>query len=137
MSAAMGKDGMITFDASTVPPAYIDTWTLTGGIGTAEITAFGNSAKQFAPTLREWSVVASGTLDHTDTKQDAVLDLLAATSTPSAVALRLYDGSSAASTCYWGGAAYLTGVNVGSNVADKVAVTYNFQGTSGLYYITT
>ena len=132
MAAAMGKDGRITFDDTTTPPAYMDNWTLNGDIGMAEITAYGNSSRAYGHTLRGFTVSAAGTLDKADTKQDAVLDMFASTSTLTAVTLRMYD-----STSYWSCSAFPSGFTVNSQVGDKVAVSYNFQVTGNLTYITT
>lgn len=127
MAAKMGKDGFISIAGTTERPAYIDNWTLNAEIGTVEVTAFGESARSYVSTLRGWSVTCGGTLDKSDTDQDAVLDLIAATSSPSAVSLRLYDSSS-----YWSGSGYLTSVSINSQVGDKVALTFNFLGSSNL-----
>jgi len=132
MAAAMGKDGFISIDGTTTKPAYIDSWSLNPAIGTAEVTAYGDSAKAFISTIREWTVTCGGTLDKSDAKQDAALDQFASTASSTSWTLRLYD-----STSYWTGSAYLTGATINSQVGDKVSVTYNFQGTGDLSYITT
>ena len=132
MAAAMGKDGFISLDGTTVKPAYVDTWALSPGIGTAEVTAYGDSAKAFVSTIREWSVRCGGTLDRSDAKQLAVINDFESTATSTSMTLRLYD-----STSYWTGSALITSANINSSVGDKVSFTFNFQGTGNLSYITT
>lgn len=132
MAAAMGKDGFISLDGTTTKPAYVDSWALTGGIGTAEVTAYGDSAKAFVPTIREWSVTCAGALDRSDAKQLAVLNDFESTASSTTMTLRLYD-----STSYWEGTGLITGETINSAVGDKVSFTFNFQGTGNLSYITT
>ena len=145
MSARFGKDGFISFDSSsgagtTATPTYIDTWQLNSKQGLAEVTAFGNKWKNFYPTVREWSVTASGNLDKSTTYQQGAVLLPMLDSSTSynsgsypmrSVYVRLYE-----STCYWQGKAKLMEVKVGSAVAGNVAVTYTLQGTSSLTYTT-
>ena len=132
MAATMGKDGFISLDGTTVKPAYIDSWSLSPSIGTAEVTAYGDSAKAFVSTLREWTVTCGGTLDRSDAKQLAVLNDFESTASSTTMSLRLYD-----STSYWSGTALITGATINSAIGDKVSVTFNFQGSSNLSYITT
>jgi len=133
MAATMGKDGFISVDGTTGSPLYIDTWSLSAGIGTAEVTAYGDSAKGFVSTLREWSVTCGGTLDRADTTgQVTILDNFESTASSTTVSLWLYD-----STSHWEGVGFPTGVTVNSAVGDKVSVTFNFQGSSNLSYVTT
>jgi len=137
MAAAMGRDGFVSFgdggatDGTTESVAYLDSWTLNASIGTAEVSPYGADSKEFLQTLRDATVTAAGTLDKGSTEQEHVLSHFD-TTTHGLVYLRLYD-----STSFWLLKAYATGVTVGSNVGDKVAVSYTFQGTSNLDYITT
>ena len=132
MAAVMGKDGFISLDGTTVKPAYVDSWTLNTNIDTAEVTAFGDSAKAFVSTLRSWTVTCSATLDRSDAKQLAVINDFESTASSTTMALRLYD-----TTSYWSGSAYVTNATVNSQVNDKVTVNFNFQGSGALSYITT
>lgn len=146
MAARFGKDGYISFDSSSGggtanKPTYIDSWALTAKMSLTEVTAFGDKWKKFAPTVREWSVTASGNLDKGSTdQQGAVLLPLLDSSTSynstvypmRSVYLRLYE-----STAYWAGMAKLAEFKVGSQVGSNVSVTYTLQGTSALNYITT
>jgi len=132
MAAAMGKDGFISLDGTTVRPAYIDSWNLNPEIGTAAVTAFGDAAGSFVSTIRNATITAGGTLDRSDSQQLALLQRFETTASSTAVDLRLYD-----STSYWSCSALITGASINSQVADKVAVSYNFQVTGNLSYITT
>ena len=133
MAATMGKDGLISIDGTTGAVTYIDSWSLSPSIDTAEVTAFGDSAKAYVSTLRGWTVTASGTLNRADTTgQLVVLNDFESTATNTALAFRLFD-----STSYWSGSAFVTGQTVNSQVGDKVTVSWTFQGTGNLSYITT
>jgi len=133
MAATMGKDGFISVDGTTGKPVYIDTWTLNAEIGTAEVTAYGNTSKAYVSTLRGWSVTCGGTLDRSDTTgQVVILNDFESTATSTTLSLWLYD-----STSHWQGEAYVTGETINSSVADKVTVSWTFQGTGNLTYVTT
>jgi hypothetical protein len=122
MAAYRGADGSVTIAGEAV--AYIDSWSLAPEIGTAEITAFGNSSR-----LRGWSGSFTGTLDRTDTDQADLIDQFE-DGTLGNIALRLQTTAAA----YWGGTVRLTGMNVNSAVADKVSITFNFIGNGNLSY---
>jgi hypothetical protein len=132
MAATMGRQGFVSFDGTTTAAGLIDSWSLSPAIGTAEITAYGNNSKAFVSTIKEWTVTAGGTLDKTNTQQNTIFQKLDSTSAATAASLRLYD-----STSYWAGSAFITSYNVNSQVGDKVSVTFNFQGTGDLSYVTT
>jgi len=132
MAAAMGKDGFISLDGTTVKPAYIESWSLSPAVGLADVTGYGDSAKAFVSTLREWTVTCAGTLDRSDAKQLAVLQHFETTTSSTTVTLRLYD-----STSYWTGTAFIATATINSAVGDKVGLTFNFTGSSNLSYITT
>jgi hypothetical protein len=144
MAARTGKDGFITFGTSssgagssggtTEKPTYIDSWSFTADVAMTEVTAFGDYYKQFQPTVRGWTGSAGGTLDRSSTDQQvlALLKNIDTTQAPMSIFVRMYE-----TTAYWFSKANLTGVTVNSAVADKVSVTYNITGTTGLSYITT
>lgn len=139
MAAYRGRDCDVLI-GTTGQVAYMDSWTYNGAIGTAEITGYGADSKEFGQTLREWSGSIAGTLDRSDTDQADLLDQFE-DGTLASVSVRLYTLSTGtvAGTSYmeyWGGAVKMTGVTVGSNVADKVAVSFTFQGTSNVSYTT-
>lgn len=156
MAARFGKDGYIAFDSSSgigttsssgsfgttqsYIPTYIDTWQLNAKQNLAEVTAFGNKWKNYYPTVREWTVTASGNLDKGSTayQETVLLGMLDNSSSYNSgaypmrtVYLRLYE-----STCYWQGKAKINEIKVASQVAGNIAVTYTLQGTSSITYTT-
>ena len=124
MAAAVGRDGTISVAGATSAPTYIDSWTLNGEIGVADITAFGDASRTRANTIRDWNVTCNGTLDQSNDDQLRIHALVTSTSDPGNVALRLYDQSAA----YWSGNSRLASFTINSAVADKVNITWNFQG---------
>jgi hypothetical protein len=151
MSVRMGKDGFISFDSSsgttgatsgagtTQKPTYIDSWTLTENLGMAEVTAFGDQWRKYQPTVKGYTVTASGNLDKgsTELQGAALMPQLDATTNYTALAgyntiLRLYE-----STAYWFGKARLQNVKISETQTGNIAVTYTLAITSGLQYITT
>ena len=118
MAATVGKDGDVKIGAATV--AYMDAWTLTPNINTPEITAFGDAARVFSSALRDANVTFSGTLDRSDTDQADLMDQFE-DGTLADIAVRLYT----AAASYWSGNVRLTGQTVNSQIADKVAITWN------------
>jgi hypothetical protein len=140
MAAQMGKDGFISFattstggtTGTTEKPTYIDSWSLNPDINLSEITAYGDLTKKYYPTLLGWTASANGTLDKASTEQQnlALLGMVETTGTMYTVWVHFHD-----STGKWIGQSLLTGVTVNSQVGDKVGVSYNFQGTSGLAYV--
>lgn len=135
MAAYMGKDGFVSLLGDTEAGAFIDSWSLTAGIGTAEVTAFGDNSKAFIHTIREYTASISGTYDRTDTHQDPFMDNFDTTS-QAAVSFRFYPGgSTGGSTEYWSGTALPTGLTINSAIADKVSWSGELQGTSDLSYV--
>lgn len=146
MAARAGRDGFIGLASSSSGSAvgttermlYIDTWSVNPTVSVSEVTGFGDTFKQFQQTVRGWTGTASGTLDKASTEEQNLALLsqfdvnLNSTSFPRALYVRLYE-----STAYWVGKCNLTGISVRSAVADKMAVTYSFTGTTGLSYVTT
>lgn len=132
MAAAMGKDGFVSLGGNSTAVTYVDSWTITPSIGTAEVTAYGDSAKAFISTLREWTATVSGTLDMSSTDQVYVMDDFKSTASSTSFELKLYDRT----TCFWSGSVLPTGASVNSAVGDKVSFTWNFQGTGNLSYTT-
>ena len=128
MAAMAGKDGKVTVGADTV--GYMDSWSINPGIGTAEITAYGDSAKAFGSTLREWTVTFSGTLDRADVRQAALMDQFEDGSIAD-VAIRCYTSTT---PNYWSGNVRLTSQTVNSQVGDKVSISWTAQGNGALSY---
>ena len=136
MAVYMGRNGQISITASSSGHvSYVDSWTLNGTVGTADITAYGDSAHAYAHTLRDATATITMTMDRTDTDQVTLFDQFE-DGTLGAIALRLYSGASAASSEFWAGQALFTGLTVNSNVGEKVSVSLNAQFTGGISYWT-
>ena len=127
MGAMVGKDGSVKVGDSAL--GYIDSWSLTPTIDTAEVTAYGDTTKVNVQTLKSWAAEVSGTLDKVDAQQAALLDQFE-DGTLSAVDLKLYTGAST----YWQGSAVLTGGGITSTVGDKVSVNFSFTCGGALSY---
>jgi hypothetical protein len=132
MAAAMGKDGFVSWGGNTTAVAYVDSWTISPSLGTADVTAYGDSARAFISTLREWTATVSGTLDMSSTDQSYVLNDFTSTATSTSFEIRLYDRT----TCYWSGSVLPVSAAINSQIGDKVTYTMNFQGTGNLAYTT-
>jgi hypothetical protein len=126
MAALMGKDGSISIGANVV--GYMDTWSLNANVGNADITAYGDPVRNYAYTIKEWSGSCAGTLALADAQQ---ITLLAQASTAAFATVALRFNVTTGPT-YWGGTAYVKGYNVGSDVGNKVSLSFNFQGTGNL-----
>src|SRR5271157_3845739 len=117
MSALMGKDGSFALAGGIV--GYIDAWALKATIGAAEITQYGDPARNYANTIKEWSGTLSGTLSRADANQLTLLNqaegaVLAGTTVKLCTTTSL--------STYWGGTAWIKGYNAGSDVTNKVSV---------------
>lgn len=127
MAAYTGKDGYVTVAGSTA--AYIDSWTLNTSVGTADISAFGDSAHAYEQTLRDANVSITGTMDRSDVEQAALMDQFE-DATLANIAIRLYTQNAN----YWSGNVKLTGMTVNSAVGDKVSITWTGVVTGALAY---
>ena len=125
MGAIKGKDGSAR--VGSVYISFIDSWTLTPTINTAEVTQYGDKTQVNCQTLREYDIEVSGTLDTTDVQQKALLDQLMDNGTDGSTMLRLYTDNTA--SAYYAASAILTSGGITSTVGDKVTVSYSF--TSG------
>jgi len=132
MSALMGKDGSIRIGATAI--GSMDTWTLNPSVGSAEVTAYGNTDRQYAYSIKDWSGSAAGTLDLANAGQLSMQDQFDSAHALANVALRFYTSTEV--TTYWYGNAILTDMSVRSQVADKVSVSFTFVGNGNLSYTT-
>jgi len=134
MAAYVGRNGFVALCSATSGTlTYVDSFTLNANIGTADITAYGDSNRKYAHTIRDASFSLTATMDRSDTEWDDVIDQFDGSSTKMAeITYRLY----AASTEHWAGQALLTGLTVNSAVGDKVGLSLNAVCNS-LSYITT
>ena len=141
MAEYVGREGMVTVGVgSSDPVAYMDQWTINGEIGTADITAYGNASVARTNLLRGWTATFGGTLDDSDGDQRTLLDQFE-DGTIATVTLRFYAnvgttvygvGAIGSTSEFWEGAAIMQSADVNSQVAEKVSLTFNVQGTSGL-----
>ena len=125
MAASMGKDGSVKIGGSAIA---LDSWTLTPGFNTAEITKYGDSTVVNAATLKTWSAECGATLDMADAQQAALLGQFSGTQ--SNVSVEMYIDS----THYWSGSAVCTAAPVTSTVGDKVSVSFSFVSAGDLSY---
>lgn len=137
MAAIMGKDGFVSATSSTSGSTsamvYIDSWTLNPGVGTAEVTAFGDSWEAHKATIKNWNATASGTLETTGTGQSEMVTKIV--SNLNDVYPRFYVDNTTDFT-YWGGAAILESWSINSAVKDRVGISMNFKGNGALSYTT-
>ena len=126
MAATVGKDGKFLI-GTTGTVAYMDTWAITPGIDTPEITAYGDSSKAYGSSLRSWAMTASGTLDMSDTDQADIMDQFEY-GTLADIACRFYF----AAASYWSGSVRLTGQTINSQVGDKVSISWTGNGNGNL-----
>lgn len=132
--AYMGRWGKV-YAGSTGAVTYIDNWTLNVSVGTADITAYADTARAYAQTIRDGNFSFGGTLDRSDTEQADILDQFE-DGVLAPLTIRLYSGNAAASTEFWAGQGLFTGMTVNSAVGDKVGVTFNGVFTGGVSYWT-
>jgi hypothetical protein len=142
MSAYMGRRGKVYTASSSAVLTYVDSWSMNASIGTADITAYGDSARAYAQTLRDASYTITATLDRSDTKMADLCDQFE-DGTLAAIAIRLYTGSTGVglSTApydeFWAGQGLFTGMTVNSAVGDKTGLTFNGVFTGPVKYCTT
>jgi hypothetical protein len=135
MAAYVGRNGSLGMSASSSGLlTYIDSWSLNASVGTADITAYGDSAKKYAHTIRDASLSFTATMDRSNTGFDDIMDIFDGSSSSLVEkTCRLYS----ATTEYWAGQVLLTGMTVNSAVGDKVSLSFNAQVNGNLIYVTT
>lgn len=129
MAALSGTAGSVVYmTGGTTTVVGIAEWSLDIGMTPVEITAFGDNWKVNLPSIREFSGSFSGNSD-TDASQASLRNAMLG---GSAVALRLYEGSSN----YWNiGTAYLTGLGRSISQTGKGESSFDFEGSSTLTYV--
>jgi len=133
MAATIGKSGSVSLSSISLaeegnPVGYADSWTLNPTIDLIDITAYGATFRSRESGLRDWSGSVTCCLDRSDSGQLTILNRVESGTDD------LYLRFKTSSIAYWGGKALPTGFAVNSNVADKIAVTFNFQGNGVLSY---
>lgn len=125
MAVMRGCDGELTIGSSKV--TYIDSFSISMNIGSAEVSSLGSEWKEFISTTKDWSGSASGTLDYADTTQKKFFDDFLASGSASATA-----SFKVSADLTLTGSVYLTSMSVNASHGDKISVSFNFQGTGAL-----
>ncbi len=142
MAAYMGRNGKVYTASSSAALTYTDSWSANFTIGTADVSAYGDSARAYVQTLRDANFSITATLDRSDTKMADLSDQFE-DATLGAITVRLYPGSPGIGTSsapyaeFWAGQGLFTGMTVNSAVADKTGVTFNGVFTGPVLYCTT
>lgn len=125
MAVMAGKSGYLMVGENKV--GYIDNFSVNVNLGSAEVSQIGKQWREYIPTCSDWSGSISGTLDYADAAQKAVVDeLLTPTDQLFSVELKL--GPALTVT----GDIIVTSASITGSFADKVAVSFNFQGSGEL-----
>ena len=125
MAVMAGKDGLISVASKRI--GYIDNSSINVNVGTGETSQIGKTWKEFIPTAQDWSGSLSGTLDYADEVQKQIVDQIVAGSVTT-IAGEFKVGPELTFT----GSFIVTSVSVTMSHPDKVAVSFNFQGTGEL-----
>lgn len=124
-----GRRGLVyitTIGAAQNNMLHLDSWTLDMPVDFAEITAFGDSNKQYVGGIPDCKGSLSGSWDDTD---DDMFDVM--WSSPAGVVMTLYP-STLVPTKYWYGHAW-TDFSIDCSVADAVKVSMNFAAKDDWY----
>lgn len=126
MARYHGKNGVIYIGATAAGAAVsltaAATWTLDMPTDRVEVTAFGDTNKQYVAGLRDVSGSIEGVWDDTS---DQLYDAMAV---GEAVRMYLYPSSSV-TTKYWYGTAFVD-FSIAVGVSDAVTISGTFQGAS-------
>ena len=125
MAVMAGKDGIIKLGDNKI--GYIDSFSLNINQATIEVSQLGDQWKQFIVGPSDWSGSLSGTLDYADVAQKEIIDNLL---TPDGVALTCEFKVGPALTLE--GDLHISSGAINGSHSDKVAVSFNFQGTGEL-----
>lgn len=125
MAVMAGKNGLIKFGENNV--GYIDNFSVNVNLGSAEVSQIGEQWREYIPTCSDWAGSISGTLDYADTAQKEVVDELL-TPTDQLFTVELKVGPTLTVT----GNIIITSASITGSFADKVAVSFNFQGSGAL-----
>jgi hypothetical protein len=124
MAALSGTAGSAVIVAGgTAIVGEIAEWSLSLGMDTVEVTAFGDNWDEVLPSVRNATGSFSGNFDPADAIQGTVVSYMMA---GSALALRLY----ASGTKYFNvGTAYVTGMEPGISQKGKADISFNFKAS--------
>lgn len=125
MAVMAGKSGVIKIGDNQI--GYIDNFSLNVNQGSAEVSQIGKTWREYITTCMDWSGSLSGTLDYGNPAQKAIVDDLAV---PAGVALSC-EFKMGPDLTYLGNLV-ITSLSITGSFADKIAVSFNFQGTGEL-----
>lgn len=125
MAVMAGKNGLIKLGDNNV--GYIDNFSVNINLGSAEVSQIGEQWREYIPACSDWAGSISGTLDYADTAQKEVVDELL-TPTDQLFTVELKVGPTLTVT----GNIIITSASITGSFADKVAVSFNFQGSGAL-----
>lgn len=117
MAFVHGKGQTLSVDGSAVTD-YTDNVTLNNGVELADVSAFGDSDREFIAGLKTHGFTASG---HFDATADAIFDGLFDG------ALVAFSYSPDAGTTTYAGSAFVTDYQVSAGVGDKVSWSLSLQ----------
>ena len=124
MSVLAGKDGYIHRGSNRI--GYIDNFSLSIEQGTSETSEFEDQWREFIGTGKGWSGSFSGTFDYGDTNgQKAIVDDLIGNGGVVSLEFKTSMGLVLVGT------AEISNATIGGSHADKITVSFNFQGTAG------
>ncbi len=125
MSVLAGKDGSVKLGSNKI--GYIDNFSLSIEQGTTEVSEFENQWREYIGTGKGFSGSFSGTFDYGDTNgQKAIVDDLIGNR--GEVDLQFKTSMGLVLVC----TAQISNGSINGSHGDKVAVSFNFQGTGSM-----
>lgn len=116
--------------------ANIKSWTLTSDVGNNDTSAFGDKDATSVFGLRNSTAQISGDLS-TDANQGALMAMVGNTGTLASVRLHLVVSTEATRAAkFWAGAANLTNLQIGSELAGVSSFSASFHLSGGVKYPT-
>lgn len=125
MGALRGLDGAIKVKDTIV--GYIDTWNISINHGSAEVSALGDYWKEYIDTDADWSGSMSGSFDPEDKIQKDFVNTVLGASRGSFECIFMLSPTKA-----FKGNIYVTSISSTVARADKITVSFNFQGSGSL-----
>lgn len=134
MAFIHGKSSLFTIDNSSGTPvdisAYCDEVSLSRDIETAEVTAFGNSAKAYITGLTDATISVSGKFDAAGASTvDSVLSGILGQSATVTWAYRPNSAAKSATNPEYTGEGIVTSYEVSGSVGDAVTFSAEIQAT--------
>lgn len=129
MATHSGTAGSVVLvSGGTVVVGEIREWSATVEQNTPEVSAFGDSWRDYSAGLRSVSGKFGGWEDGTDTVQGTIRAMIIGGS--AATVLRLYENN----TKYLSGSAFVTTWEPGTSIDGVATVNFNFRGTGAWTY---